>query len=356
MRLEELRLKELRLKEQSRAAEPRNPQVVVLERFMQEWGIDKTSEDPAHKAFWNDNIEFLKEVVDGIMSEPANLPCLLPTNSVESMREVFDQELRNLVVKEKGMLDVTDFVKDRVKYLSMPAYKIYRYSNRYEMNEALIDLGIKPEELCPFKRFRFERVPGKELMRKQLGVGGGHMTYALRAIVAHGACHIAECVQCKSKDSLRWNGFDYSEIDCRLWKKLVCVNCGSVYEIKSAPSAKNINQKFYRGSDNGSFFDAFHAIQKELPAGAKQFVAVISAEKSIFEGRDVRAVHVAEVKGVVPLLKEKSFCRDGSRRIYSKMELARGPGRNWFETTKWFDAPCFEFDSKAIAMEVLDKL
>jgi hypothetical protein len=52
----------------------------------------------------------------------------------------------------------------------------------------------------------------------------------------------------------------------------------------------------------------------------------------------------------MPLLKDKSFFRDWKCRIYSRSDLELGSGR------KWFDTPCFEFDSEAIAIEVPDRL
>jgi hypothetical protein len=92
---------------------------------------------------------------------------------------------------------------------------------------------------------------------------------------------------------------------------------------------EKINQKFTRGFyDGAKCFDAFRAIQRQLSVEAKQFVAVISVEKSTLKsGQDVRAVHAAQVKSVVPLLKDKSLCRDEKCRIYSRMHIELGSRR-----------------------------
>lgn len=336
-----------------RTLKPKSPKV-GLERAMQGWGID-SRKGPKHEAFWNDNKEFLDKVMDGeVTRQPRDILLLLPEDPVDAMRDVCEQELRNHC-QDEGLMEITDLLLVQVKkehaeleYIPLPSYKFDYVSYCYEMNPAIAKLGVSESQLCPFDRFCFERVPGKDKFKRDLLDNGHHRHIGYRAIVAHHACHEAECAHCDSQ-SLRWNGYDYDgEIESRPWKKLVCADCGSVYEIKSGPSVETILSKLERGFyDGGSFFDAFYAVKKELPSDAKQFVAVISTEQ--LDSGDW-PVFVAEVQSVVPLLKDKSFRLDEGCRVYSRMALKIGSGR------KWFKAPSFDFDSYSIAEAVIDAL
>ena len=99
--------------------------------------------------------------------------------------------------------------------------------------------------------------------------------------------------------------------------------------------------------------EAFDSIRSNLPLGAKQYLVLLyeEAKKNSWDSEEMHwPVHVVEVTGVKPQLKDKSFDMDEPHyKIYSRIELLRGTER------RWFNAPYFEFDSQSMALDILNE-
>jgi hypothetical protein len=175
-------------------------------------------------------------------------------------------------------------------------------------------------------------------------------SYAHRAIVAQQACSSkTACFHCDAIGAVYWNGYDHHSSYFRYWKKMVCRDCGSVCEIKTVNNIEKMTRNFERGIiDGGNFYDAFYAVRKGLPAGAKQYIAIQS--KELGQNR-AWPVHVAQVRDVEPVPRQKSFHRENDRcKVYSKILLEPGTDK------LWFDIQYCEYDSKALADQALEKL
>jgi hypothetical protein len=115
----------------------------------------------------------------------------------------------------------------------MPPYTFDKCTNTITFNIKFSDLGICEDDVDPLKRFTFIRVPSLERLYEQYVELEQHEDIAVRAIVAHYACSKAKCVHCGMDASIMCSGFGPTMDSGRKWAKLLCANCGSVYEIKS---------------------------------------------------------------------------------------------------------------------------
>jgi hypothetical protein len=174
-------------------------------------------------------------------------------------------------------------------------------------------------------------------------------------MVSYNACHRAHCVNCSAR-SIRWNG--YSD-DClfRDWKRLVCADCGSVYEIKKLASDQTMESYFNDYMMPGDLFNRYHAVQAELrqTVNAKQYVAILSTEiKTTTGGKEYNPVHVAQIKDVFPTLRRQAFCHDEycSHEDVPTVHSHFTVHMNTIEV--WFYAPVVDFDEKKIAKSVID--
>ena len=327
---------------------------IGIERAMQMWGIDR-NRNRDHDAFWKSMVKSIRDTERGeVRPEPANCPSKLPTDPLDALEEVFWQELGGMLKSSKeGLLQVADSLKERHENVPFrPPFLYDRGSRKYQLHPDYQALGIQDlAELDSLERFQFHRRPAMDVLMEQVNDNNMALSIGLRAIVAHKACLDADCINC-GKPEIYWNdyhGHDNKAIQFRYWKKLVCSQCDSVYEIKSSKNMKFMSTCFARGfKDGGSFYDSYHSIQEDLPIGAKHYLVMISEEPSTEE---CWPVYTVEIKSIRPLLKDKSFDKNTKRcKIYSRIKLVKGTEQHWF------DAPCFEFDGHSIALAALEKL
>jgi hypothetical protein len=327
---------------------------IGIERAMQMWGIDR-NKNRDHEAFWKSMVKSIRDSERGrVEPEPGNCPSKLPTDPLDALEEVFLQELGGMLkTSAEGLLQVTDSLKERYENIPFRPPLIYnRDSHKYQLHPDYQALGVGEAELDSLKRFQFHRRPAIDVLTEQVNDNNMASSIGLRAIVAHKACLDSDCANC-GKREIYWNAYnDHDQaIHFRSWKRLVCSHCESVYEIKSSKNMEFMRTCFARGfKDGGSFYDAYHSIQRDLPAGAKQYLVMISGER-ITSTQECWPVYTVEIKSIRPILKDKSFDKGAKRcKIYSRIEVVIGTDK------RWFHAPCFEFDGHSIALAALEKL
>jgi hypothetical protein len=132
--------------------------------------------------------------------------------------------------------------------------------------------------------------------------------------------------------------FDNGSVEYRYWKKLVCGDCGSVYEIKSARSVEDATRKFDTRVDGGNFLDEYAVLQEELceASHGSGVVAMLVTDETVQrDGKECWPVYIAAVDHVVPLLKDRSFEQGENRRpkVYARIFVEKASneaGKLWF--------------------------
>mmetsp|Transcript_71054 Transcript_71054/g.107460 ORF Transcript_71054/g.107460 Transcript_71054/m.107460 type:complete len:108 (+) Transcript_71054:210-533(+) len=103
---------------------------------------------------------------------------------------------------------------------------------------------------------------------------------------------------------------------------MVCLNYGSVCEIKTVKDIQKMTKNFGRGAlDGGNSYDAFYAVRKELSVSTNQYIAIQSKQL----GRNTSwPVHVAEVHDVT---EAKAL----SHESVSAQGVLQNPLHAWYE-------------------------
>lgn len=322
----------------------------MLERALQQWGVDRYKNND-HREFWDTCVDRVRDVLEGEHGPVATNDLQeLPPDPLRAMEKVFYDEFRG-VIENNGKEHVGDVV-DRLGEV-LPEFKQrspfywHRFERKYVYHKECKDLPM--DLLDPLTRFRFVKVPKMELLKRRYVHEEAHIATAYRAIAAHGAS-TADCVNC-NEATVRWNGYGPPEVQNRFWNKLVCATCESVYDLKAAASMDLVRRKLMEQQKvyGGSFFNQFHAVRNSMPKQAKSFVVMVSKDPVQTVTGLAWPVYVAEIKRVVPALKDRSFRLDDMDRIYATMHLKEDSAKRWFRV------PHFVFDSSALASQVLER-
>jgi hypothetical protein len=331
------------------AALPPDYYKTELQRAMQRWGVEPARRG-VHGPFWHSHMRWIELVVERDADTLPNLPehdlQALSADPIRAMEEVFEQEIKAMLSFENGFLTETDHLAARnreIRSIDAP-YEFNRETRLWGLRAKFA--GCDPD---PFLRFTIQRTPALTVVQQSF-VESDPVGSAMRAIVAHAACHRASCFKCKKTGSIRWNRL-HANARSRHWRRLVCESCGSVYDIQSKNTEANIFKYLETRLYGGNKFDAYFAVQKELPEGAKQFVSLVSRETArdgpAHDGRWTWLVYVAEVESISPSLQPKSFyLDDGTCNVYASVKARQGWGL-------WFKVPVFEFNAQEIAASVL---
>lgn len=329
----------------------------ILGQELRRWGIDSKT-NLSHKEFADSMQSYLREVLDGL-SVPiaADMPVLLPYKKDEAIEQVFDEEIEYLIMKneEKGLLVCHDqLLRSHInaKISSWAPFALDRATKSYEIIPELQELGVKKEELDPLLRFNFVYENCRDTLWNHF-IEGKSCTYTyLRALVYFHACHHAKCITC-GKESIRYNVLN-ELVASRCWNRLTCVECESVYEIKTVKDSNAMRKKITNnrfGINGGSFLDIYYAIRSTLPSKAKMYIALVPIEFS--EHEKFRDVVVAEIDFVTPQIKNRSFPQESLSKkrikIYSTIHPQQGT------SCKWFDIPIDDMDCINIAKKSLAK-
>lgn len=334
----------------------------ALDRAMREWGV--TPEKKAnHKEFFDDMMDYVKETeqakVDGELNpQPPDYPQLLSDDPQTAMEQVLLQEFGTML-SEQGLWTTVDNLKEygernHIPFPDWPPFFCQFKSGEYVTKD---DFARAPATLLdPLERFSFQVRPVLQQLRDQIQDRSDSSSdaYCKRALVAQNACKpTARCVNCRAEGKVRWNAIR-DDADQRYWKRLVCTNCGSSYEIKTKKDIRTINKKLQRGVlEGGTFYTPFLAVQEELPNDARQYLCVCSRETTVDSKLDTGwPVYVVEIDRVQPDIKARSFHIEhvDKRKIYTKILLKEDTD------SLWFNIPFFEYDPKVIAGAILDKL
>jgi hypothetical protein len=325
-----------------------------MERALKEWGIDPENKSDEHQAFYDQHMKFVRAIRRGnVDRQPANQLESLPLDLLEAVREVMRQEFVS-TCKYDRLKVINDRLQEQFPEVSsfQPPFRFNRESRAYELTSSYERLGILPEHVAnPFSRFHPSRRLALEVLRKDyVDEGGSAWGVVIRALVGSVACHNAKCVHCAS-EALQWNAYNL-DIDFRYWKKLVCRDCKSVYEIKSAVNKDAVERKFCGMVYNGTFLSAYHAVQCEIRRG-KQFLVVLCEETEMVDGQECWPVFYATVDQVYPTLKARSFCHTDKPKVYSKFTVYAS---DTLSDNLWRHVPVVDEDWKAVAASIIDSL
>ena len=315
---------------------------------MQRWGVVQGGRG-VHGPFWHSHMRWIELVVarnaDTLPHLPDNDLQTLSADPIRAMEQVFEQEMKVMLSFTNGFLTETDHLAARnseIRSVDAP-YEYNRETRLWGLRAKFA--GCDPD---PFLRFTFQRIPALTIIQQRF-VESDPIGSAMRAIVAHAACHRASCYKCKRSGTLRWNRL-HANARSRHWKRLVCESCGSVYDIQSKNTEASIFKYLETRMYGGNKFDAYFAVQNQLLKGAKQFVSIVSREARDGPARDgpwMWLVYVAEVESISPSLQPKSFyLDDGTCNVYATVKARQGWGL-------WFKVPAFEFHAQEIAASVL---
>jgi hypothetical protein len=331
------------------AALPPDYYKTELQRAMQRWGVARGG-GGVHGPFWHSHLRWIERVVardaDTLPHLAKNDMYTLSADPIRAMEEVFEQEIKVMLSFNNGFLTETDHLAARnreIRSIDAP-YEFNRETRLWGLRAKFA--GCDPD---PFLRFTFQRIPALTIVQQSF-VESDPVGAAMRAIVAHAACHRAPCYKCKKTGSIRWNRLD-AKAKSRHWRRLVCESCGSVYDIQSKNTEASIFKYLETRMYGANKFDTYFAVQNALPEGAKQFVSLVSREAArdgpAHDGRWTWLVYVAEVESISPSLQPKSFyLDDGTCNVYASVKARQGWGL-------WFKVPVFEFNAQEIAASVL---
>jgi hypothetical protein len=255
----------------------RKPTVTDLtKRALQSWGVDPRK-NLEHKSFWDDYLESARKFAakDGSSSCDSDATTVMPrADVIEFLKAVLEQEIEQL--NDEGLTVTQDHVKDRhpeiVDYL--PPYEWDHLQHIYQIKSMFIALSLTESDLDPFLRFYHERKGLKHVLTEQwLVEGSSFPPILLRGVLAYHACRNETCFHCR-KPSLEWN--ISKEMKDIYWRRIICTNCSSVYDVKTSLSEEEkVQSRLMKGYFDGcSFFDAYHTVRRSLPSTAKQFLAI----------------------------------------------------------------------------------
>jgi hypothetical protein len=313
------------------------------------WGVARGGRG-VHGPFWHSHLRWVELVVardaDTLPHLAKNDLQTLSADPIRALEEVFEQEIKAMLSFNNGFLTETDHLAARnreIRSIDAP-YEFNRETRLWGLRAKFA--GCDPD---PFLRFTFERIPALTIVQQSF-VESDPIGAAMRATVAHAACHRAQCYKCKRSGCLRWNRLD-AKAKSRHWRRLVCESCGSVYDIQSKNTEASLFKYLETRMYGGNKFDAYFAVQNALPEGAKQFVSLVSQEAArdghAHDGPWTWLVYVAEVESISPSLQPKSFyLDDGTCNVYASVKARQGWGL-------WFKVPVFEFNAQEIAGSVL---
>ena len=303
----------------------------LLMKEFRRWGFSLFGK--SRRDFIDMYVTRLHEIVNGQDLEPVyeKDPIRLSADVNEAARYVF-AEYYQVYQDEEDYDAEIDLLACKGIDVMMAPMVFSRRSGGYKLKDEFKDLGLKVYDVDPFRRFEFVPSKHRDVYVNRF-IEPGEMAYDFRdkAMCAWYAQDQA-CAHCGA-EAIHWNRSD-SETKYRKWNKLICVECGSVYELKGNRSAIDMesNMTAFGNRGGGTFLDAYYSVRNSLPPGAKLFVAVFSRDPDARDknGAPEHVVCVAEVHDVTPQLKPRSFQRNGRTHMHSKMHFAPGSVRRWF--------------------------
>jgi hypothetical protein len=166
-------------------------QIFELKRQLLGWGLKPTQSEEHEQVFYS-MVQAVCDIQSGeFLFQQEDYPQKLKQDPLESMHEVFRQELGALLDKSEGISTMTDHLKERFPNLPRgPPFLHDKRTNTLVFSKQYSKCGIHENDadIDPLKRFTFARTPPTKLLYQQYVMEMNHGEFAIRAIVAHYAC------------------------------------------------------------------------------------------------------------------------------------------------------------------------
>ena len=291
-------------------------------------------------------------------------PPRLPRTVLEAVKYVLEQELADFYSddedEEYSFPDAVDTLKggnentiDRHPFYRRgePKYHNVRYLRSKEFRH------IPREDLDPLVRFSSTVYTPAEWFCKIWSDPTGLAGTVFEAMVAHYVTMQSNmpCYNCGVTNCLRWNGGLEAAV---AWADMICIECQSMYEIKSKRDEATIDKTLKRKTLYGGSFRAFYRNQRSMLAkSAKAYIVMVAREAyaSITpSNEESHRVSIHEIKQVLPSLCPESFITDipGYSRIQSQVELVLVPANNPGQGRIWCRVPVFQQSHFQLAHQV----
>ena len=280
-----------------------------LAHTFEEWGVNGNH---------NQHLEFRKSVYEEAKrmietgSTPTNYSKLknltFPTESTKAVEHVCRSDLREkLPDSHRYLLEdkLASIVDD--KGCMMPFFRVYAKNTVicYKRQPEFKGFSIR-NELDPFHRFSFRQVSQAELWYNRWFLSGvdSNAGTIFEARLACYALQSEACFECKYRNTLRWNGGVGAS-----WQDLVCIQCESMYEVKTKATMEKIEREFKYNSIRAGSFSRYCSLRNSLKQGQKMFLVVLprlptfdrSGKKECFP------VYIAEIDRVLPRVGRMTF-------------------------------------------------
>jgi hypothetical protein len=292
-----------------------------IRHSLREWGIRPDgNHNPDHKSFQRHVIEtavgFSHPDSEDVPQEVVAFPPRneLPDDLFQALEVFLTKELEESMERQRGTY--SDKLNISWSHMApckgvgkLPDGNYRKYIIRSEFEK------FNVSQLDPLRRFLFGEPPNPaaEQFFVDYNVEEGHLNGAFaEVLVTRHATYKVACYSCKRRGCLRWNG---GSGEGSSWRDMVCIECGSCYEIKSKASLDHVVRSLTWGMYTGSF-RSFHLVRKalEMRRGpqCKHYLVVVSRACSVgtgAKGSDDMSypVKIAEIDTVVPRLSPKSF-------------------------------------------------
>ena len=324
-----------------------------ITRSLKEWSVDPTTEF-YHKTIKTAlaSFKFCRDDENNQLSHESDTHDF-PRDSREAIKYVFLDALKG---KKKVYYTYSDKLDESfgsfAPYFSFPNKKDSRYSAHQKFPplcyKKRLELGhYKQQDLDPLNRFKFRTIDASEYYYLNVVDKGFVLGTAFEAIVSNYAVHKVACHNCKMK-CLRWNGGPSSA-----WKDLMCIECDSIYEIKSKESPEAIEKCFTHNSFNGGSFEwyprSMNANQK-CNKDRKKYLVIVS-RSPIFLSTNVWPVHIVEIDTVLPRLGPMTFNAQNNTKVMKTSIRTKKNSKEF-----WFKVSYEPYDFNLIAKEVYNEL
>ncbi|CAB9529371.1 hypothetical protein SEMRO_2483_G328930.1 [Seminavis robusta] len=263
------------------------------------------------------------------------------TCELESAEEIFRY---SCIDRLDDVYDVPSFAPYFRVYSRSDPTKVFGYRIRPAFS------SIPKSRLDPFVRFRF-RFSGLKVSESIwqhwfLGSDAAALGMIFEAILASHAIHNEACFECKSRNSLRWNGGWESS-----WMDLVCTFCNSTCEIKTKASMEKCETVFEHSNLRGGLYANYWKHRNAIrDKHQKMFLVILPREWTLGRnGKRIRPVSCVEIDSVSPELVPSCFLPEQlppglnpkqreqyeNLSIRGRVVLKASTKAKWFDLEKW---------------------
>lgn len=230
-----------------------------IARELRAWGV-RADRGKWHRKIINDALHVVESCHGSttIKNPKKSTLKMLPENIEEAVAIIFRADIQG--VDEKRCRFTLDSIAGSG---STPPYIVsdcesdpskFHTRVKWEYNR------LGPDDFDPLNRFEFKKVSKREFFvqkwRNRSASSAVYQGHVFEALVVSHAIHSKQaCACCMARNCLRWNGGTDAP-----WMDMVCVNCGSCYEIKSKQNMEAIERDNEDGVIRGGSYSDFFAL------------------------------------------------------------------------------------------------